>query len=200
MDKTTLVDKDVRIGSDIIALLTAAGIPVDNAFWIYAPQIDEWRLILASPKVKSLGVRDSYLAMSNVLHGSPLLKEIPLRRISLLSPDDEAVRRMRDLENYDYEGALRVVRFSRANRPPSFHVTFAPYKGPGGAVPSIAFDGNSELEKFLRAQIGIEEDDVRAALRSLEMRGSYSFPNVQLTRAQLRRLRLLPPSSRSVRK
>ena len=44
MDKATLVEKDVRIGNDIMGLLAAADIPVDDAFWAYVPQIEEWRL------------------------------------------------------------------------------------------------------------------------------------------------------------
>lgn len=193
MDKATLVTEDLRIGNDVIGLLTAAGIPVDDAFWVYAPQIDEWRLVLSSRKVKDLGVRNCYLAMSNALHESPLLKQIPLRRISLLSPDDEVVQRMRRLERHIYEGALHVVRSHRPNRPPTFHVTFAPYRDPGGAIPTVAFGGESDLEKFLREQIKIEDYDIRTAARELAVRGSYSFPNVQLATGQLRRLRLLPP-------
>lgn len=37
MDKAALVDKDLRIGRDIIGLLAAANLAVDEAFWAYVP-------------------------------------------------------------------------------------------------------------------------------------------------------------------
>lgn len=193
MDKTTLVETDVRIGNDIIGLLAAADIPVDDAFWAYVPQIEEWRLVLSSPKVKSLGVRDSYLAMSNALHKSPLLDEIPLRRISLLAPDDDLIEKLSGLDKYRYEGALDIIRSDRKNGFGAFLVFFAPYKSRGGEVPTIELNGKSALEDFLRHKIGIQDSEVQAALRVLGARGSYSFENLQLTTAKLRKIGLLHP-------
>ena len=193
MDKATLVEKDVRIGNDIIGLLAAADIPVDDAFWAYVPQIEEWRLVLSSPKVKSLGVRNSYLAMSNALHKSPLLDEIPLRRISLLAPDDDLINTLKGLDNYRYEGALDIIRSDRKNGFGVFQVFFAPYRGRGGGVPTIELRGKPELEDFLRRKIGIGNSDVQLALRVLDARGSYSFENLQLSTAKLREIGLLHP-------
>ena len=197
MDQTALVEKDVQIGRDIIGLLTAAGIPIDDAFWAYAPEIAEWRLMLACPKVKTLGLQSCYMELSRVLHGSPLLREIPLQRISLVAPDDDMIQRLRRLENFTYEGALHIVRFTRGSRHFMFHVTFAPYRGPGGAIPSVAFKDETALRNFLQAHIGIDESDIQKTIRELQVRGSCSFPNVQLTTSQLRRYRLLPPTSAS---
>lgn len=193
MDTAALVDRDVRIGRDVIGLLTAADLSVDDAFWAYVPQVEEWRLVLSSPMVKKLGVRNSYLKMSNALHKSPLLDQIPLSRISLLAPDDDVIDRLKTLEKYRYEGALHIVRVIRSNKSPLFHITFAPYKSPGGAVPAISLDGDSELACYLHEEIGIEKYEAQKAIRELETRGSYSFSNVQLTTPQLRKLGLLHP-------
>ncbi len=59
MDNAELVDKDLRIGRDIIGLLAAANLAIDDAFCAYVPQVEEWRLVLSSPAVKTLGVHDS---------------------------------------------------------------------------------------------------------------------------------------------
>ncbi len=192
MDKATLVDKDLRIGNDVIGLLAAADIPVDDAFWAYVPQLDEWRLVLSSLKVKKLGVRNSYLAMSKALHRSPLLDEIPLRRISLLAPDDDLIEQLKGLDKHRYEGALDIIRSNGKNKPQVFLVFFAPYRG-GGAVPTVELNGKAQLESFLRDRVRIRDSEVQAALRDLDTRGSYSFENLQLGTADLRRLGLVDP-------
>ncbi|MGB8769487.1 MAG: hypothetical protein WCC92_07730 [Candidatus Korobacteraceae bacterium] len=76
--------------------------------------------------------------MSNALHKSPLLDEILLRRISLFAPDDNVIKRLKAFENYRYEGAIEVIKSDRKNGYPIFLVFFAPYKGPGGAIPSVS--------------------------------------------------------------
>ncbi len=190
MDKATLVDKDLRIGRDVIGLLRAADLSVDDAFWAYMPQVEEWRLVLSSPRVKELGVRNSYLKMSNALHKSPLWEEIPVSRISLFAPDDDVIERLRGLEKHRYEGALEIIKSDRKDGSPAFLVFFAPYKGQGGAV---ELKGKSKLEEFLRDQIGISDSNLETAFRDLDARGSYGFENLRLTTAKLRKLGLLHP-------
>jgi hypothetical protein len=190
MDKATLVDRDLRIGRDVIGLLRAADLSVDDAFWAYVPQVEEWRLVLSSARVKELGVRNSYLRMSNALHKSPLWNEIPLSRISLLAPDDDVIERLKDLEKHRYEGAIEIIKSDRKNGSASFLVFFAPYKGEGGAVP---LNGTLKLEEFLRDQIGINDSDIHTAFRELDTRGSYSFEGLRLTTAELRKVGLLHP-------
>jgi len=200
VDKGALVERDLRIGNDIIGLLTAADMPVDDAFWVYDPQIEEWRFVLSSPKVKVLGVRNSYLTLSKALHKSPLLQEFPLTRISLLSSDDDEFERLRGLDKHRYEGALDIIRSDRKDGSAIFLAFFAPYKGSGGAVPTRELDGKSQLEHFLRDEVAIEDSDVQAALRDLDIRGSYSFENLRLTASKLRKIGLLHPSQRAYRK
>ena len=193
MDQAALVEEDLRIGRDVIGLLAAANLAVSDAFWAYVPQAEEWRLVLSSPAVKTLGVQDSYSRMSNALHKSPLWEEIPLRRISLFAPDEDVIQRLRALEKYRYEGALEVIRNDGKNGRPTFLLFFVPYKGSGGGVPTVALDEKSKLEEFLCDQIGIDDLDLQTALRALESRGSYTFENLHLTTTKLRKVGLLHP-------
>lgn len=211
MDKAALVDEDVRRGHDVIALLASAGMPVNDAFWIYQTPIEEWRLVLASPWVDEKGIKTSYLALSNALHKSPMVRQLPIRRISLLSPTDPLVKTARssvhrpdqtgtlyfrtynhDVEGlYWYSGALHVVRSEGRGGRPVYHITFAPYRGPGGAVPALEFAGDEALSQFLTDRVHIDADRVRSAIRELQVRGSYSFPEIQLQTKDLRRFGLL---------
>lgn len=212
MDKTTLVDDDVRSGRDIIAWLAASGMPVDEAFWMYQDPTEEWRLFLSSPWVDEKGIRTTYLVLSNALHKSPLLRQLPIRRISVLSPSDPLIKTARSSslfpdqpgaqyywihhhdvgDSYRYTGALHVVRSRGHGGKSVYQITFAPYKGPGGAVPAAEVTGDQALTQFLTDQIGIDAVDVQFALRELQIRGSHSFPNIQLGTRDLRRLGLLP--------
>lgn len=218
MDKTALVVDDVRMGRDIIAWLAAAGMPVDDAFWVYQPPTEEWRLFLSSPWVDQKGIRTTYLALSNALHKSPLVRQLPIRRISLLSPSDPLVKKARSSiqspdqassryywihyhelhDSYRYTGSLHVVRSMRHDDRISYQITFAPYKGPGGAVPAAEVIGDEALVQFLTEQIGIDAAEAQSALRELQARGSHSFPNVQLRTRDLRKLGLLPRSMRQM--
>ena len=204
MDQTTLVEKDIRIGNDIIGLLTAAGIPVVDAFWAYMPEIEEWRLILTSPKVRQIGVRNAYMALSRALHNSRLAEEIPLRRLSLLSPKDQLVRNIRTRLSYSYEGSLHIVQSSSATRRVGTHtdtymVTFAPHNAAGGAIPMVSLDGEVTLRRFLVDQAGVDAREADRAIEQVGLRGSFSFPNLKLNTSDLRRLRLLPSWARQAR-
>lgn len=210
MDKTTLVRDDIKIGHHIIGLLAAAGIPLNDAFWVHQPQTGEWRLLLSSPWVDQKGINTAYIALSNALHKSPLLGRLPIRRISLVSPQDSLLKSVQAatnvsssnsnqyyslfvhdfLDSYRYEGALHIVQTHRRSKP-LYSVTFAPYKAPGGAVPSLEFSSVEAFNEFMIHEIGIAEEDVRVAVRELESKGSYSFPNVHLRKNELQKLGLL---------
>jgi len=194
VDKTTLVENDIKLGRDIIGLLTAAGIPVVDASWVFQPQAEEWRLVLSSPWIDQKGIHPSYMALSSALHRSPLLQQLPFLRISLLSPNEYSVT----ADSYKYNGSLHIVRSSGRSGKPLYHVTFAPYKGPGGAVPALELRGDANLSQFLTDQIGIDPEDVRSALRTLQVRGSYSFPEIQLGTKDLRRFGLIPAQVRQM--
>jgi hypothetical protein len=198
VDKAALVDHDLRIGSHVISLLAANGIPVQDAFWVYLPQVEEWRLILSSPFVNQKGTRQTYVALSNILNKSPLISEIPVRRISVLSPSDPALQRIRSGlgldEAFIYEGSLHVFQSRRKDGTSLYHVTFAPYSGPGGAIPVLNFAGEDELSDFLINKVGIRRHDVVRAQEELRLRGTSNFPMVHLRTGDLRRFGLLPPA------
>jgi hypothetical protein len=95
-------------------------------------------------------------------------------------------------ESYRYAGALHVVRSIGRGGRKIYQITFAPYRSPGGTVPAVEVTGDEALSQFLTDQIGIDSSDVRYALKELQLRGSHSFPDVQLHTKDLRTLGLLP--------
>jgi hypothetical protein len=216
LDKTLLVERDVKLGDQIIGVLTAAGIQIEDALWVYYPQVEEWRLVLSTPLVDQKGSRDSYLQILNTLKKAGILEDLPLRRMSTFSPRDPVLRNMRAAfglpgpsgfrsgarvgnyafdEAYIYEGAIRIVRDNpQRGQEPNFRVIFSPYSGPGGAVPSREFYGETLLSEFLRSDLHIDDYLIEKILFELRSHGATSVPNVRLSTSQLRRLRLLPSS------
>lgn len=202
MDKAALVKKDFDNGNRIVALLAASGIEIEDAIWVYTPQAEEWRLVMVTPLVERKGERDAYLTVLSILEKAGLSKELPWRRISLVSDDDPSLQQldvsMRLDEAFAYEGSLHLVQFPAPSVGPAakYHVTFAPYRGPGGAVPAREFNNLEEVTKFLRDDIGVDENHMRQALGELSLYRTASIPNIHMETKDLRRLRLLPPALR----
>ena len=217
MDKTSLVERDVKLGNQIIAVITAAGISVEDALWVYYPQVEEWRLVLSTPLVDQKGPRDSYLQILNTIKKAGILEDLPLRRMATLSPRDPLLKNMRSAfglpgptgfrqgarignyvfdEAYIYGGSIHIVRDTpQRGQEPNFRVIFSPYSGPGGAVPSREFYGEALLSEFLRDELHIDPFLIGKILSELRIHGATSVPNVRVGTSELRRLRLLPPAT-----
>ena len=95
-------------------------------------------------------------------------------------------------EAYLYTGSIHIVRLenTRGAAPDSYSVIYAPYSGPGGAVPSRKFDSIENLKDFLMTELSIDMSAVESALTDVSRGGSASIPNVQLRPQELRRLGL----------
>lgn len=94
MDKPTLVESDYRAGEALVRDLDQAGVRVEAAFWFFLSESNEWRLYLALPDVAEKGPREAYTVVQSRLEHLRL-KELSLRNVSLIGPDDELARLMR---------------------------------------------------------------------------------------------------------
>jgi hypothetical protein len=214
VDKTTLVERDVKIGNDIIAFLAGAGVDVEDALWVYSPPIDEWRLLLATNLVDKKGSIAAYQMVLKILKDGGILEDVPYRRMSLLSPCDPVFSRLRselridrnrafhdigrsDLRGaYVYEGAIHIVRDQRPNMAHVSRVMFAPYRGEGGAVPTVEFRTEQALQDFLTNELGIAEATCHKVLQELGMHAHASIGGVRIEQKDLRRWHLLPDAAR----
>jgi hypothetical protein len=217
MDKTPLVDSDVKVGNQIVSVLAAGRIELEDALWVYSPQIEEWRLILSTPLVDQKGSRDAYLTVLNLLERAGVQAELPLRRMSVLSPRDSFLRDVRVAfslpapsgfrpgrpignyvfdEAYVYGGSLHIVRFEdHGRRPDTYRVIFAPYRGAGGAAPSLDLTGQDQLNDFLVNKVGLNSYTVGKALSELQLNRTTSIPDVHVGTNELKRWGLLPRAS-----
>ena len=190
LDKATLVRSDLDIGGRVMAALSRARIPVTLCDWNYAPQLDEWQLIIATPWYDTKGPREAYTRVFSALQQADIYSDVPLRRISLRSPTDPLVRTLERELKSETEGVIHIVNYSSSGQEKRYSVLFAPFVGPGGAMPSRIVSGDEGLRELLEERLRIGKSSVDEALRELEHKGSASIFHVRLTNRQAKTLGL----------
>jgi hypothetical protein len=191
VDKATLIRNDLEIEGRVLAALSLAKIPITLSDLNYVPQLDEWQFIIATPWYDSKGPRESYTRVFKALQDAGVYEDIPTRRLFLKSPTDPLVKALeRDLK-HKTEGSVHILGDKKFHAQRPYAVIFAPYSGPGGAVPARVFQDLNGLRSFLEDELYISRSSVDETLSELGRRGSASIFNVQLTRRELKRLELV---------
>jgi hypothetical protein len=94
--KEQLTDAMVEAGAALTHKLDQSGIPIVAAFWLFVPDINEWRLLFASPDVATLGPLTVYkriwVALADL---GEKAAAAPFSVISLLDPNAELVLRLK---------------------------------------------------------------------------------------------------------
>jgi hypothetical protein len=91
MVKTPLVSEWIEAGRRLTQALDAADFGVVASLWLYDPESDEWRLIIASRLVDDEGPLGAYRRVQKVLE-APELANLSLSDISVVSPDHHLIR------------------------------------------------------------------------------------------------------------
>ncbi len=95
MDKKTLVNIDIEEGKKVIELLDREDMKITSAFWLYFPEIQEWRLMLATPNVDTVGRKNTYSKILELLNQNEDTIDVPFDAISIISPDQELSNNLR---------------------------------------------------------------------------------------------------------
>ncbi|HTX42669.1 MAG TPA: hypothetical protein VMD25_12615 [Acidobacteriaceae bacterium] len=64
MAKAALVDIDLKKAGRAVSALENSGVPLAAALWVHFPEYEDWRLVLASKRLDSLGPREAYLRVN----------------------------------------------------------------------------------------------------------------------------------------
>ncbi|MEW6131452.1 MAG: hypothetical protein AB1757_30770 [Acidobacteriota bacterium] len=97
MDKTTLVEMKIDEGWEVLNALGNAGLRLESAFWYSYPESGEWKLLLASPLVRTKGQSVLYSKIRDVLNNIKPPTQISLDDILLLSPSDPRIREVQTI-------------------------------------------------------------------------------------------------------
>jgi hypothetical protein len=189
VDKTALVAKnELDLEGRILEALRRAKIPVTLFDSNFVPQLDQWQLVVATPWYDSKGPRQTYARIIDALSQAGIYQDVPMRRLFVKSPEDPFVKALERELKFPREGSIHITAYK--TQPRGYSVIFAPYTGPGGAVPSKHITSDDDLRDFLEKHLGIRTTVVTDALSELRRKGSTSIPNTQLTARKAKRLGL----------
>jgi len=91
--KDQLTDAMVEAGAQLTGKLDESGTPIIAALWLFMPEVNEWRLLFASPDVSAQGPRKVYERIRLALQDlGDKAAAAPLSAIGLLDPKDELVQ------------------------------------------------------------------------------------------------------------
>lgn len=65
--KESLSEQMILAGAELTRRLDDAGLTISAALWLYDPESNYWRLIIASPEVSSKGLKTIYKEVQKVL-------------------------------------------------------------------------------------------------------------------------------------
>lgn len=188
MDKATLVANDLQIEGRVLAALSLAKIPITLCDLTYVQQLSEWQIVIATPLYDSKGPHEANFRVVKALQDAGFYEDTPIRRLFVKSPEDPLVRTLERETKAKREGSVEILEIDKKRN--SFAVFFAPFVGPGGAVPARYFTGQEELRAFLENDLCISPSSVDEALADLKRKGETSIGNVQLTRKEVKKLGL----------
>lgn len=95
MVETPLTKELIEAGAKLVRKLDERGLAPDAAFWLYFPELQAWKLVLAEVKVAQLGPRKVYREVQETLTGTPELHELTLDDVSIAKPDAPMVALLR---------------------------------------------------------------------------------------------------------
>jgi len=87
----TMVDRWLEDGKRLISALDRMGLGVDAALWFYFDESEEWRLIIATPKVDAEGPSSAYAAIAEAIGAMAAPFSIELAQVMAVSTHNPIV-------------------------------------------------------------------------------------------------------------
>ena len=111
--KEILTQEMIQAGAELTCQLDKAHLEVRASLWLYMPDKNLWRLIVASPAVRQDGPKKVYQQIQTILFKmSDMTWKIPLHDISVVEDDDPLIASLRTSMGTK-DGILREKIFKR---------------------------------------------------------------------------------------
>lgn len=117
MDKTALVEANLTAGSELVQALDRSALSISVALWLYSPEYEDWRFVLASRRLDAVKPSDAYGLVHDALAaaGISLERTPPLLVLKMSDPFIRTLRRIfskaKTLEGMRLGGQLIGDRF-----------------------------------------------------------------------------------------
>jgi hypothetical protein len=111
MAQAVLVKDDIDAGMELLRVLDAKRFPITGAAWVFFPDIEEWRLVMRSPRAEHNlqgALLDIAIAMDET---GDLRSRLDLSRIKLVPPSDRLLQAMGSAMRVQ---GLSNIRFSKS--------------------------------------------------------------------------------------
>lgn len=103
----------VEAGAELTQKLDEMGLPLTAALWLFEPEVNEWRLVFASPEVGVKGPREVYDRIRQAIDQLKGKADAsPLSAIALLDANADLVRLLRVALKTEI-GVKNRIRFSK---------------------------------------------------------------------------------------
>jgi hypothetical protein len=94
--KEQLSAEMIEAGEQLIAKLDTMGLPIEAALWLFDSEINEWRLLIASPERARSGSTDIYKKIRAARQAlGENAASVPMLLITLVDPNQELIRSFR---------------------------------------------------------------------------------------------------------
>ncbi len=110
--KEQLTSAMIDAGAALTEKLDEMGVPPTAAFWLFDPEVNEWRLVFASPEVATKGPRHVYARIHQAIDQlQEKAAATPWFAITLMDADADLVRLLRI--RFKTGDAVNRIRFSK---------------------------------------------------------------------------------------
>lgn len=110
--KETLSEEMISAGVELVRMLDDVKLVANAALWIYLPEANSWRFLVASPEVRSEGPKKIYRRIRSAIHRIPDEKPmIPLKDISVVDSRDRLITLLRSALRTG--SSISGIRFSQ---------------------------------------------------------------------------------------
>ena len=164
-------------------------IPVSLCKWNYAPNHEEWHLLIATPWYDSKGPRIAVGAVIEAFVKAGIYRRIPHLRFDVNSPADATVKHFQEKPSSQWEGYVHLFRHRGNGKGPSYSLVFTPVTREGFA-PVKRFDSPEDLKSFLNGDLHVNPSSSQYALDEMKRTGTGSIHPVTLTSRQMKKLGL----------
>lgn len=94
--RTTLTPEMIDAGGRLAQMLEVHGVEADAVFWLYSPDVETWRLVVAHPGLGERGATPIYREIQDILAEMPEDEgSIVLSDVTLKKPEAEIVTLLR---------------------------------------------------------------------------------------------------------
>lgn len=96
MVETILTKEMIETGATLVRKLDERGLQPDAALWLYSPDVQQWKLVIAEVKVGKKGPKEVYRQIQKILtESADEIAELSLDDVALAKPDAPIIALLR---------------------------------------------------------------------------------------------------------